>query len=42
MLSELSFWKMYIQKHFDLGIKSDLSCEGPMAKWSNPDEWWVF
>ena len=27
---------MYVQKHFDLGIKSDLSNEGPMAQWSGP------
>ncbi|CAB3985676.1 Hypothetical predicted protein [Paramuricea clavata] len=36
MLSEKCFWKMYVQKHFDLGIKSDLSNEGPMAQWSGP------
>jgi hypothetical protein len=36
MLSEKYFWKMYIQKHFDLGIKSDLSKEGLMAQWSGP------
>ena len=28
---------MYVQKHFDLGIKSDLSNEGPMAQWSGPE-----
>ncbi len=43
---------MYIQNHFDLSIKSDLSNEGPMSQWSGLDYqepeageyneiWWV-
>ena len=43
---------MYIQNHFDLSIKSDLSNEGPMSQWSGLDHeepeageynetWWV-
>ncbi|CAB4019936.1 Poly [ADP-ribose] polymerase 3 [Paramuricea clavata] len=38
LLSDKYFWKMYIQRHFDLGIKSDLSNEGPMAEWSRPGD----
>ncbi|CAB3985201.1 Poly [ADP-ribose] polymerase 3 [Paramuricea clavata] len=39
LLSDKYFWKMYIERHFDLEIKSDLSNEGPMAHWSGPAGW---
>ncbi|XP_028397376.1 uncharacterized protein LOC114521157 isoform X2 [Dendronephthya gigantea] len=37
LLNDKYFWKMYIQRNFDLGIKCDFSNEGPMAQWS--DKW---
>ncbi|XP_028397377.1 uncharacterized protein LOC114521158 [Dendronephthya gigantea] len=40
LLNDKYFWKMYIQRNFDLGIKFDFSNEGPMAQWS--DEWYCY
>ncbi|XP_028397307.1 uncharacterized protein LOC114521091 isoform X2 [Dendronephthya gigantea] len=42
LLDDKYFWKMYIQRNFDLGIKCDFSNEGPMAQWSAADKWYCY